>query len=73
MPKLTSDKTLEYLPDLFETDIKGDINIFQKLEKLLVFDEGFIFYANPDSLQLKFSYKNTQIIILTTHLILINS
>lgn len=57
MPILTSDKALEYMPSLFETDIKGDINIFQKLEKLLIFDEGFIFYANPDSLQLKFSYK----------------
>ncbi len=57
MALMTSDKILEYLPNLFETDIKGDVEIFKNLEKFLVFDEGYIFYANPNSLQLKYFYK----------------
>ena len=57
MAVLSTEKLLEYLPNLFETDIKGEVNIFRKLENILVFDEGFIYFANPDSLQLKFSYK----------------
>ena len=57
MALLSPEKTLEYLPSLFETDVKGDIDIFRKLEKLLVFDNAYIFYVNPDSLQLKYLYK----------------
>ena len=57
MALLSIEKTLKYLPKLFETDVNGQIDIFKKLEKILVFDEGFIYYANPDSLQLKYSYK----------------
>ena len=57
MAVLSMEKMLEYLPNLFETDINGEVNIFRKLENILVFDEGFIYYANPDSLQLKFCYK----------------
>ena len=58
MANLTIEKTLKFLPKLFETNMKGHIDIFKKLEKLLIFDEGFIYYANPDSVQLKYSYKN---------------
>ena len=57
MALLSTEKVLKYLPELFETDIKGQIDIFRKLEKILIFDEGFIYYANPDRLQLKYSYK----------------
>ena len=57
MALLSVEKTLKYLPKMFETDIKGQIDIFRKLEKLLVFNEGFIYYTNPDSLQLKYTYK----------------
>ena len=56
MPLLNSDKILELIPSLFELNLSSS-NIFRKLEKILVFDEGFIFFANPDSLQLKYSYK----------------
>ena len=38
------------------TDDSGHI-IFSKLSSLLDFDEGFIYFLNPDSLQLKYSYK----------------
>ena len=58
MALLTSDKILKLVPSLFEIDLNSGVNIFRKLEKILIFDEGFIYYANPDSLQLKYSYKN---------------
>ena len=57
MALLTSDEILKLLPSLFEVDMSSGVNIFRKLEKVFIFDEGFIYYANPDSLQLKFSYK----------------
>lgn len=57
MTLLSTDKILEYIPELFVTDLKGEVDIFRKLEKILIFDEGFIYYANPESLQLKYSYK----------------
>ena len=53
-----SDEILKILPSLFEIDFKGNMNLFRKLEKFLIFEEGFIYFANPDSLQLKYSYKN---------------
>lgn len=56
MAILSTEKILEYIPSLFETDVKGQVNIFRKLEKILIFDEGFIYFANPDSLQLKYCY-----------------
>ena len=57
MALISADKIVEYLPSLFETDLNGEVDIFRKLEKILCFDEGFIYFANPDSLQLKYSYK----------------
>ena len=57
MAILTTDKILKYIPSLFQTDLNGDVDIFKKLEKILIFDEGFIYFANPESLQLKYSYK----------------
>lgn len=57
MALLDADKILELLPSFFELDLSNKKNIFKKLEKVLIFDEAFIYYANPDSLQLKFSYK----------------
>ena len=54
---LSNEKILEYIPAFFETNITGNIDIFRKIEKIINFDEGFIYFANPDSLQLKYSYK----------------
>ncbi len=58
MALLTSDKILKLIPSLFETDLNSERHLFKNFEKILAFDEGFIYYANPDSLQLKYSYKN---------------
>ena len=57
MALLTSDKILKLIPSLFETDLNSERYLFKNFEKILSFDEGFIYYANPDSLQLKYSYK----------------
>lgn len=57
MAILSTEKLIKYIPELFSTDINGNIDIFKKLEKALIFDNGYIYYTNPDSLQLKFSYK----------------
>lgn len=60
MALLTPNKILEYIPSLFETNIKGEIDIFEKLKNIIDFDEGYIYYLNPESLQLKYKYKASQ-------------
>ena len=57
MALLTSEKILKLIPSLFEFDLNSERQLFKIFEKFLAFDEGFIFYANPDSLQLKYTYK----------------
>lgn len=51
----------EKIPSLFEINLNSDKSgqtIFEKLSTIIKFDEGFIYFLNPDSLQLKYSYKN---------------
>ncbi len=60
MALLTPNKILEYIPSLFETNINGEVDIFDKLKNIIDFDEGYIYYLNPDSLQLKYKYKTVQ-------------
>lgn len=57
MALLTSEKILKLIPSLFETDLNSERHLFKNFEKILPFDEGFIYYANPDSLQLKHTYQ----------------
>ena len=57
MTTVSSDEILKILPSLFDIDFNDSMTLFRKLDKFLIFDEGFIYYANPDSLQLKYSYK----------------
>ena len=57
MALLTSEKILKLIPSLFETDLNSERHLFRNFEKILPFDEGFLYYANPDSLQLKHTYK----------------
>ena len=58
---MPADKFIELIPDLFEinlnTDKAGKV-IFEKLYKIIEFDEGFIYFLNSDSLTLKYSYKS---------------
>ena len=60
MPLLSDEKLIKFLPSLFEVNLTTDkigTTLFRKLEKILKFDDGFVYFANPDSLQLKYSYK----------------
>lgn len=55
------EETLKLIPSLFEINLNTDKagnTIFQKLSSIINFDEGFIYFLNPDSLQLKYTYKN---------------
>ena len=60
MAIITEKEALKILPELFEinlnTEKDGNV-IFRKLSKVIWFDEAFIYFVNPDSLQLKYSYK----------------
>lgn len=51
---------IETIPSLFEINLNSDKagqTIFEKLSQIVSFDEGFIYFLNPESLQLKYSYK----------------
>ncbi len=60
MSKVSLVETLKIIPSLFEINLnndKGGKYIFEKMSQILEFDEAFIYFLNPDSLQLKYSYK----------------
>ena len=60
MSKISVEETLKLIPTLFEINLNTDklgMLIFEKLAQILEFDEGFIYFLNPESLQLKYSYK----------------
>ena len=60
MSKTSVEETLKLIPSLFEINLNTDKSgtlIFQKLAQILDFDEGFIYFLNPESLQLKYSFK----------------
>ena len=58
MALLKPEQILEILPSLFEINLNDKRKLFNCFEKFLIFDDAFIYFANPDSLQLKYSYKN---------------
>ena len=60
MPNTPIENTLKLIPSLFEINLNTDKDgntIFRKLSNIIYFDEGFIYYLNPESLQLKYTYK----------------
>lgn len=60
MALISEEEALKLIPSLFEINLNTDKDgntIFRKLSKVIDFDEGFIYYLNPDSLQLKYTYK----------------
>ncbi len=65
MVKLESKELLEFLPNFFKINLSKDKsgdNIFEKLKEIFEFDGAFIFYLNPESVQLKYSYTNRDLI-----------
>ena len=60
MVKKSLDEVLKIIPSLFEINLISDKDgnvIFDQLANILEFDECFIYFINPESLQLKYSYK----------------
>ncbi len=60
MPFVSIEETLKLIPSLFEINLNTDKDgsaIFRKLSRIISFDEGFIYFVNPESLQLKYSFK----------------
>ena len=56
----STEEALKVIPDLFDINLNVDKDgnvLFRKLTSLIDFDEGFIYFLNPESLQLKYSYK----------------
>ncbi len=61
MPKISNKEVLNIFPLFFETNLNekhGADGIFEKLGRIFEFTDAFIYYINPDSLQLKYSFKN---------------
>ena len=60
MSIINLEQTLQIIPSLFEINLnsdKGGKYIFEKLSQILEFDEAFIYFLNPESLQLKYTFK----------------
>lgn len=65
MSKLSEKELLKILPSLFKINLKTDkdgCGIFEKLKEIFEFDYGYIYYLNPDSVQLKYSDINKSLI-----------
>ena len=65
MTKLMDRELLETLPSLFKINLKDDKSgnvIFLKLKQIFEFDFGYIYYLNPETVQLKYSYTNSEMI-----------
>ena len=65
MVKITDRELLEKIPSLFKINLKSDKDgdsIFKKLKEFFVFDWGYIYYLNPDSVQLKYASINKELI-----------
>ena len=57
MALLNSDKILKLMPKILNKELSSDgKTIFKALEKILIYDECFIYFTNPESLQLKYLY-----------------
>lgn len=62
---MNNNEFLEKLPSLFKINLKSDKegkNIFDKLHEILEYEYGYIYYLNPDSVQLKYSTMNKSLI-----------
>lgn len=50
---------IKYLPMFFDTQLQFDpygVGIFEPLCRIIDFDQGYVFFSNPDSIQLKYLY-----------------
>lgn len=52
-------KAITYLPMFFDSQLQFDAHgagIFEPLRKIINFDEGYVFFLNPDSIRLKYLF-----------------
>lgn len=50
---------LNIIPDLFETNLQNDkdgMSLFNKLSNIFRYDEGYIYFISPDTIELKYSF-----------------
>jgi len=60
LSKIPIEETLKIIPSLFEINLNIDKSgalVFDKIFQILDFDEAFIYFLNPETLQLKYSFK----------------
>ena len=65
MAKLKDRELIEIIPSLFRINLKSDKDgktVFEKLKEVFDFDYGYIYYLNPDTVQLKYSNVNRDLI-----------
>lgn len=65
MAKLNSSELVKYIPSFFKINLKDDkkgLSVFEKLSDVLFFDYGYIYYLNPESVQLKYSSVNEELL-----------
>ena len=65
MTKQDNKNFIKNLPSLFKINLKSDKNgaaIFKKLSEFFEYDFGYIYYLNPDSVQLKYTNTNAELI-----------
>lgn len=56
-------KAIECLPDLFESQLQFDsfgAGIFEPLRNIIDFDEAFVFFLNPDNINLKYIFSKNR-------------
>lgn len=52
-------KTIEYLPMFFDIPLEIDYHgawIFESLRKIIEFDQGYVFFLNPDNINLRYIF-----------------
>ncbi len=65
MARMGNDDLIKYIPSLFEINLNSDktgTTIFKKLQEIFKFDYASIYYLNPDSVQLKYTSVNPELI-----------
>ena len=65
MTKMNNQELLAYIPELFAINLKSDKagdTIFEKLSNIFEYDYASIFYLNPDSVQLKYTSTNQELV-----------
>lgn len=61
MDEFSYKNAVKYLPKFFDNQLeldKSGAGLFQTLKKVVEFDQAYIFFLNPDSIQLRYAFNN---------------